>query len=248
IAALARLAVRSGRSKDLEIIVLRHQLQVLRRQVERPATNDNDRTLLAAIAAALPRRLREGWIVTPETLLRWHRKRIARHWTQPPRKRLGRPPTTADLRRLIVRLATENPTWRYRRIHGELTGLSHQIAQTTVWQILRDNDIDPAPRRSEATWTEFLRSQAAVACDFFTVDTAFLRRYYVLFFIQVETRQVIFAGLTANPTGTWTTQAARNLFLNHTDQLTGAGALVRDRGSQFIDTFDEIFRTEGLKI
>ena len=93
IAALARLAVRSGRSKDLEIIVLRHQLQVLRRQVDRPAANDDDRTLLGAIAAALPRRLRQGWIVTPETLLRWHRKRVARHWTQPPRQRLGRPPT-----------------------------------------------------------------------------------------------------------------------------------------------------------
>ncbi|MCP3877869.1 MAG: transposase [Sulfitobacter sp.] len=248
IATLARLAVRSGRSKDLEIIVLRHQLQVVRRQVERPPIGDDDRTLLAAIAAALPRRLRKGWIVTPETLLRWHRKRIARHWTHPPRKRVGRPSTAAELRRLVVRLAEENPTWGYRRIHGELVGLGHKIAQTTVWQILRDNDIEPAPKRSEETWTEFLRSQAAVACDFFTVDTAFLRRYYVLFFIQVETRQVIFAGLTANPTGAWTTQAARNLFLDHTSQLTGARALVRDRGSQFIDAFDEIFRTEGLKI
>ena len=248
IAVLARLAVRSGRSKELEIIVLRHQLTVLQRQSGRPQLNDEDRTVLGVIAAALPRRVREGWIVTPETLLRWHRKRIARHWTQPPRKRLGRPPTAAELRRLIVRLATENPTWGYRRIHGELVGLGHQIAQTTVWQILKDNDIDPAPRRSEVTWTEFLRSQAAVACDFFTVDTAFLRRYYVLFFIQIETRQVIFAGLTANPTGAWTTQAVRNLFLNQADQLTGARALVRDRGSQFIDTFDEIFRSEGLKI
>lgn len=117
-----------------------------------------------------------------------------------------------------------------------------------MWQILKDNNIDPAPKRSEVTWTEFLRSQAAVACDFFTVDTATLRRYYVLFFIEVETRQVIFAWLTTNPTGVWTTQAARNLFLNHTDQLTGARALVRDRGSQFIDAFNEIFRTECLKI
>ncbi|MCP3857447.1 MAG: transposase [Actinomycetia bacterium] len=248
IAALARLAVRSGRSKDLEIIVLRHQLQVLRRQVDRPAIHDDDRGLLGAIAAALPRRLRDGWIVTPETLLRWHRRRVARHWTQPPRSRLGRPPTAVELRRLIMRLATENPTWGYRRIHGELVGLGHKIAQTTVWQILKDNDIDPAPGRSEVTWTEFLRSQAAVACDFFTVDTATLRRYYVLFFINVDTREVFFAGLTANPTGAWTTQAARNLFLNHTDQLTGARALVRDRGSQFVDSFDEVFRSEGLKI
>ena len=147
-----------------------------------------------------------------------------------------------------MRLATENPTWDYRRIHGELVGLGHKIAQTTVWQILKNNNIDPASKRSEVTWTEFLRSQAAVACDFFTIDTATLRRCYVLFFIHVETRKVIFAGLTANPTGTWTTQAARNLFLRHSDQLTGSRVLVRDRGSQFIDAFDEIFRTEGLKI
>jgi len=248
LAALARLAVQCGRSKDLEIIVLRHQIQVLRRQVDRPAVNENDRTLLAAIAAALPRRLRQGWIVTPDTLLRWHGRRIARHWTHPPRRRPGRPPTPVGLRRLIVRLATENPTWGYRRIHGELIGLGHKIGQTTVWQILKNNGIDPAPDRSEVTWTEFLRSQGAVACDFFTVDTAFLRRYYVLFFIHVETRQVFFAGVTVNPTGAWTTQAARNLFLRHADQLDGARALLHDRSSQFIDAFDEVFRAEGFKI
>ena len=121
--SLARVAVRSGRSKDLEIIVLRHQLQVLRRQVERPAVTDADRTLLGAIAAALPRQLRQGWIVTPETLLRWHRRRVARHWTQPPRRRPGRPPTCADLRQLVVRPAKENPTGGHRRIQGELIGL-----------------------------------------------------------------------------------------------------------------------------
>ena len=221
LAGLARLAVRSGRSKDLEIIVLRHQVQVLRRQVDRPAVKDDDRTLLAAIAAALPHRLPQGWIVTPDTLLRWHRRRIARHWTQPRSRPPGRPPTAVDLRQLILRLAKEKPAWGHRRIHGEFVGLGHKMAASTVWQILRNNDIDPAPHRSQVTWTEYLRSQAAVACDFFTIDTAFLRRYYVLFFIHVETRQVFFAGLTANPTGAWTTQATRNLFLRHTDQLDG---------------------------
>lgn len=245
---LARLAVRSGRSKDLELIVLRHQNAVLRRQIARPVLTDDDRTLLGAIAAVLPRRLRDGWIVTPETLLRWHRQRIAKHWTQTPARRNGRPRTSAELRQLIVRLAKENPTWGHRRIQGELARLGHTIAKTTVWQILTDNGIDPSPNRSETTWTEFLRSQAAVACDFFTVDTAALRRYYVLFFIHVETRQVFFAGVTANPTGAWTTQAARNLFLRHSAQLDGARGPVRDRGSQFIDNFDEIFRTEGFKI
>jgi len=245
---LARLAVRSGRSKDLEIIVLRHQLHVLRRQVDRPSVTEADRTLLGAIAAALPRRLRRGWIVTPETLLRWHRRRIARHWTQPPRRRPGKPPTCAGLRQLVVRLAKENPTWGHRRIHRELVDLGHTIAPSTVWQILKDNKIDPAPQRSAVTWSEFLRSQAAVATDFFTVDTATLQRYYVLFFVHIETRQVFHAGVTANPTGAWTTQAARNLFLRHNDELSCARALVRDRGSQFVDSFDEIFRTEGFKI
>ncbi len=228
--------------------MLRHQLQVLRREIDRPTITDDDRTLLGAIAAALPRRLRQGWVVTPETLLRWHRRRIARHWTHPPRRRLGRPPTCAQLRRLVVRLAKDNPTWGHRRIHGELIGLGHTIASSTVCKILKDNDIEPAPERSAVTWSEFLRSQAAIATDLFTVDTATLRLYYVLFFIDIETRQVFFAGITANPTGMWTTQAARNLFLRHGAQLSGARALVRDRGSQFIDSSDEIFRTEGLKI
>jgi putative transposase len=117
-----------------------------------------------------------------------------------------------------------------------------------VWKILKTGGIDPSPERSDVTWTQFLHSQAAVACDFFTVDTALLRRYYVLFFIHIPSRQVFLAGVTANPTGAWTTQAARNLFLRHADQLADSRALVRDRGSQFIDTFDEVFRTEGLEI
>ncbi len=248
LAQLAGLAVRSRRWKDLQIIVLRHENAVLRRQVGRPSLNDDDRSLLGAIAAALPKALRQGWIVTPETLLRWHRKRIAKHWTQPQTRRAGRPPINAELRQLIVRFATENPTWGHRRIQGELAGLGHDLAHSTVWQILTDNDIDPSPNRSDVTWTEFLHSQAAVACDFFTVDTAFLRRYYVLFFIKLHTREVIFAGVTGNPTGAWTTQAARNLFIGHSERLACARALVRDRGSQFVNGFDEVFRTEGFKI
>jgi transposase InsO family protein len=247
IAILARLAVRSGRSKDLEIVVLRHQLTVLHRQINRPVLNNDDRALLGVIAAALPRQRRTGWIVTPDTLLRWHRRRIARHWTHATRGP-GRPQTSIEIRRLVLRLAAENPTWGYRRIHGELTGLGHHIASSTVWSILKTSSIDPAPHRSDLTWSQFLHSQAAVACDFFTVDTATLRRYYVLFFIDVGTRQVFVAGVTTNPTGAWTTQAARNLILRHGPQLGDSRALVRDRGSQFIDTFDEIFRTEGLKI
>ncbi|MFA9472921.1 MAG: integrase core domain-containing protein, partial [Deltaproteobacteria bacterium] len=126
--------------------------------------------------------------------------------------------------------------------------LGHQVGASTVWRILKNHGIHPAPQRTSVTWTQVLRSQAAVACDFATIDTALLRRYYLLFFIDITNREVFFAGITANPTGPWTTQAARNLFLRHPDRFAEARALVRDRGSQFIDTFDEIFQTEGLKI
>ena len=245
--SLARLAVRSGRSKDLEIIVLRHQLAVLRRQNHRPALAEADRALLGAIAAALSRQRRAGWLVTPETLLRWHRRRIARHWTQP-RRTPGRPCTSVELRRLIIEMATNNPTWGYRRITGELVGLGHRVGFSTVWRILKQNRIDPAPQRTSVTWTQFLRSQAAVACDFATVDTVLLRRCYLLFFIDITNREVLYGGITANPTGAWTTQAARNLFVRHPNRFTHTRALVRDRASQFVNDFDEIFCSEGLKI
>ena len=186
--------------------------------------------------------------MTPETLLRWHRHRVARHWTQPTPCRRGRPSTAKVIRNLIIEMATDNPTWGYRRITAELNRLGHLVGASTVWRILKQHDIEPAPNRSEVTWTQFLRSQAAVACDFATIDTAFLRRYYLLFVIDITSREVFYAGITANPTGAWTTQTARNLFLGHHDRLDGARALVRDRGSQFVDSFDEIFRTEGLKI
>ena len=145
-------------------------------------------------------------------------------------------------------MANDNPTWGYRRITGELAGLGYRVGASTVWRILKHHGISPAPQRTNVTWTQFLRSQAAVACDFATVDTAWLRRYYLLFFIDIANREVFYGGITANPSGAWTTQAARNLFLRHPQRLTHSRALVRDRGSQFIDTFDEIFRTEGLKI
>ncbi len=247
LASVTVLAVRSGRSKDLEIIVLRHKVAVLGRSDTRPVITDDDRTLLGVIAQALPRCLRTGWLVTPDTLLRWHRRRVAKHWTQP-RRRPGRPSTALAVRRLVIEMATNNPTWGYRRIHGELVGLGHRVGASTIWRILKTHDLDPAPQRSTVTWTQFLRSQAAVACDFASIDTMVLRRYYLLFFIDVTGREVLFAGVTANPTGPWTTQAARNLFLRHSDRLTGARALVRDRSSQFIDSFDDVFRTEGFKI
>ena len=242
LALLARLAVRSGRSKDLEIIVLRHQIAVLHRQNNRPALADEDRALLGAVAAALSRPQRAGWLVTPEDPVA-----LASTPHRPPLDPTL-PGARAALRRLIIEMATNNPTWGYRRITGELVGLGHRVGASTVWRILKQAGVDPAPQRTSVTWTQFLRSQAAVACDFATVDTALLRRCYLLFFIDITTREVLYGGITTNPTGAWTTQAARNLFLRHPQRLTHTRALLRDRASQFTGDFDEIFRTEGLKI
>ena len=147
---------------------------------------DADRSSLGASAAALPRPSRAGWLVTPDILLGWHRRRIAGHWTQPQRPP-GRPSTSAKLRRLALRLAAENPTWGYRRVQGELAGLGHRLAASTVWQILNNAGIDPAPTRSEVTWSQFLRSQGAVACDFATIETVTLRRFYLLLCIDIAT-------------------------------------------------------------
>jgi transposase InsO family protein len=248
LAGLAALAVRSGRAKDLEIVVLRHQVAVLRRQVNRPKLHEADRSLLAAVGRVLPRRRREGWLVTPDTLLRWHRRLLARHWTQPATGRRGRPPTPGEIRQLVVRLATDNPTWGYRRIHGELCRLGHRMAPSTVWQILRDHHVDPAPHRAAVSWSAFLRSQAAVACDFATVDSVLMRRFYLLFFIDLTSREVFLGGITTNPTAAWTAQAARNLFLRHADHLHGCRALVRDGAGQFRGGFDAVFTSEAITV
>ena len=150
--------------------------------------------------------------------------------------------------RLALRLAADNPTWRYRRVHGELARHGHRLAASTVWQILNNAEIDPAPTRSEVTWSQFLRSQGAVACDFATIETVTLRRFYLLLCIDIATRTVYFAGTTDHPSGVWGTQGARNLLLQYGHQLADAQALVRDRANQFIDAFDEIFRTKRMKI
>ena len=145
-------------------------------------------------------------------------------------------------------MANDNPTWGYRRITGELAGLGYRVGASTVWRILKKRCIDPAPQRTRVTWSQFLRSQAAVACDFVTVDTVWLRRCYLLFFIDIANREVFYGGITANPTGDWTTQAARNLFVRHHSRFTHTRALLRDRASQFTGDFDEIFCSEGFKI
>jgi len=196
----------------------------------------------------LPRDRRGSLFVRPETIRRWHRALMARRWTYPHRPP-GRPATGADLRALIVRLARENPGWGYRRVQGELAGLGIRIAASTVWSILQRSGIEPAPRRSSETWREFLRAQASgiVACDFFTIDTVLFRRLYALVFIELSTRQVYLAGISANPTGEWATQQARNIIETFVDRTEPIRFLIHDRDSKFTAAFDEVFRADGIR-
>ena len=196
------LRVRSDTSKEIEILVLRQQLAVLRRRRPRVRMSWTDRALIAALTRVLPVRRRLGLLVTPATILRWHRQLVARRWTSSP-TRPGRPAIPAGLRALIARLATENPTWGYRRIHGELAGLGYHIGASTVWTILHRAGVDPAPRRAGPPWREFLRAQAhsILACDLFHLETIALRRLYAFFVIEHATRRVHILGVTAHPTG-----------------------------------------------
>jgi putative transposase len=247
---LVVLRIRSEREKEIETLLLRHQLRVLERQVSRPALTPADRALLAAFSRVLSRRVwKRSLFVTPATALRWHRELVARRWTYSHRCP-GRPATMAEIRELVVRLARENPAWGYRRVQGELTGLGVKLAASTVWAILKEAGIEPTPRRQEANWAEFLRAQAAsiLECDFFTVDTLFLQRFYVLFFVELATRRVQLAGITTNPDGGWATQQARNLLMQLDDEGVRPRFLVRDRDSKFTRKFDEVFRSEGIRV
>jgi putative transposase len=233
--------------KDVEIAVLRHQLAVLRRQVARPRFDDTDRAMLSSLAKLVPRDRWQVFLVTPATLMRWHRQLVRRHWTQRPQPpRPGLPAETVDL---VVRLARENPRWGYPRIVGECAKLGVKVSATSVRNILRRHRLGPAPRRGP-TWGEFLHSQASgvLACDFFHVDTVSLQRLYVLFFIELDRRQVFLAGITAHPTGPWTAQQARNLAMSLSDQRRRFKFLIRDRDAKFVDRFDEVFAADGVRV
>ncbi len=247
--ALIVLVGRSDRSKELEILVLRHELVVLRRRSGRRRIEPADRALLATLSRALPRRAWAAFSVRPETLLRWHRGLVARQWTYPHRKP-GRPQLARPRRELIVRLARENPHWGYQRIAGELKSLGLAVSPTTVRKVLVRAGIPPAPERARQSWPSFLRQQAAsvLAWDFFTVETLGLQRIYVLFFISLATRRLELIACTPNPDGIWVTQQARNLVMQLGGQEPPVRLLIHDRDRKFSQGFNEVFRSEGIEV
>jgi putative transposase len=246
LAAWLRLSRREETWKTTEILILRHQLAVLqRRQPRRPKLTRADRALLAALPGVIPKARRHGLrlLVTPDTILRWHRD-IVRHRraARSMRGKTGRPATRQTIRALVIRLARQNPEWGYRRIHGELAGPGVRVSAPTVWEILKTHGTGTAPRRTGPAWSQFLRSQAdaILACDFFTADPPGGTRAHVLAVIEHATRHLRILGVTLHPTGEWTAQQARNLIMDLGEQTQRVTFMIRDRGSDFTDIFDAV--------
>ena len=246
--AVAALRLRSREFKELGIVVLRHELAVLRRQVAQPQLRESDRVFLAAASRLLGRAGRPSFFVQPDTLLGWHRRLVRRRWTYAGR-RPGRPRVSEEIRGCVLRLARENPRWGYQRIVGELAGVGIRVSATTVAKILRQAGVSPAGARAQFSWRDFLRAHAdsIIACDFFTVETLWLGRLYVLF-LELSSRRVHLAGCTANPDSHWTTQQARQLAWSLPERATAACFLIHDRDNKFCPAFDEVFRSEGVEI
>jgi transposase InsO family protein len=236
------------RDREIEILVLRHQVKVLKRKAGRPRLRRRDRLFFAAAARLLPRERWSCFIVRPATLLAWHRELVKRKWTYR-RRRAGRPPLDLKICRLIARMAKDNPRWGYLRIQGELRKLGLRLGATSIKRLLAREGLGPAPRRG-SSWSEFLRAQAdgILACDFFTVETAFLRTLYVLFFIEVGSRRLHVTAATRNPDGTFVTQQARNLCFGLDERDEPLHFLIHDRDANFCGPFDEVLRSEGIGI
>jgi transposase InsO family protein len=243
------LVGRRDRAKELEILVLRHELSILRRQAGQPRFEAHDRVLLAAFSRMLPRRSWNAFLVRPETLLHWHRRLVARRWTYPQR-RPGRPPISTEVRELILCLARENPGWGYQRIVGELRKLGVGVSATSVRNILASANVPPAPRRDLQSWRSFLRAHGAsiLACDFFTVDTVWLRRLHVLVFLSIGSRRVEYFACTIKPDTEWMLQQARNLLMELDDRGRQVRFLIHDRDAKFPRAFDALLATEDIKI
>jgi putative transposase len=253
--AMLRLLPMSDQAKDAEILALRHQLAVLERQLhgEKVKFAQADSVFLAALLHQLPRDVlrRIRLLVRPETVLRWHRNLLTRRHAAISRpKRAGRPPTVRSIRTLVLRLARENSTWGYRRIHGELLVLGIKVAASTIWEILHDAGIDPAPARASDTWQSFLRSQAEaiLAADFLETATLTGTRLYVLAVIEHATRRIRILGATAHPTAAWVTQAVRNLTMDLQDVGCRARYLIRDRDGKYPVLFDAILADAGITV
>jgi transposase len=252
-ASWLRLSRRDEAWKTAEILILRHQLTVLQRhQPCRPKLIWADRALLVTLLSVIPRarRQRLRLLVTPDTILRWHRDIVRRRWAARSRRgNTGRPATRRNIRAMVLRLARENPSWGYRRIHGELAGLGVKIAASTAWEILKNAGIDPAPRRTGPTWPQFLRSQtdAILVCDFFTVDLLDGTQAYVLAVIERATRRIRILGVTLHPTGEWTAQQARNLLMDLDEKARRVRFMIRDRGSNFTTAFDAVLADAGIR-
>src|SRR6266516_2799426 len=243
------LLARASASKDAELLVLRQEVAMLRRQNPKPKLGWADRAVLAALVRLLPGPLRMSRLVRPETLLRWHRRLVRWRWTYPHRG--GRPPVDAKLAALIAQMARENRGWGYRRIQGELLGLGVRVGASTIRRVLKRLRIPPAPQRSRSSWRQFLGTQAStmLACDFFYVDCAVtLRRLYVFFVIEAGTRYVHVLGVTAYPDGAWTVQQARNLLMDLGERAARFRFLIRDRAGQFTEAFDAALATAGIEV